>query len=228
MAGESGACHRVARHWAVRGCSSAMVDQPSPGASTWIISGVAAIALGIHAMAAWKCAECTCASPAARSLKASSSTNWLGRSTLLDHSKKRLPGSARVAAVKGATRVSHWSATSGRMENFTAMKIIVAPCTSRVTSFVAPFCTRQLVGWGDGMRSAWHPDDAPLWRQVPIVSYVHDGHESMRTGVGCVARSGQRSALDATGAAPLWSGAADERGQSVPYVTMHSHTSVTF
>src|SRR5712692_6901017 len=108
-------------HGAVRGCSSAMVDQPSPGTSTWIISGVAATASGIHAMAAWKCAECTCASPAARSLKASSSTNWLGLSTLRDHSKKTLPGSARVAAVKGATRASHWSATSGRTANFTSI-----------------------------------------------------------------------------------------------------------
>src|SRR5262245_4266173 len=89
----------VVRHGAVRGCSSAMVDQLSPGVSTWIISGVAAIASGIHAMAVLKCSECTCASPAARFLKASSNTNWLGLSTLLDNSKKTLLGSASVEEV---------------------------------------------------------------------------------------------------------------------------------
>ena len=112
------------------------------------------------------------------SLKASSSTNWLGFSTLLAHSKKTLPGSARVAAVKGATRASHWSATSGRMENLTTMKSIVAPCTSSVASSLAPRCPRRLVrGW----RALGVASGRRASRETARgVSYLHDGHESMR------------------------------------------------
>jgi hypothetical protein len=43
------------------------------------------------------------------------------------HSKKILPGSARVAEVNGAVSDIHSSAISGRTENLTAMKIIIAP-----------------------------------------------------------------------------------------------------
>jgi hypothetical protein len=53
--------------------------------------------------------EFTCASPALRSLNASARANWLGLSTLLDHSTKMLPGSAGVAVVKSATSESHSS-----------------------------------------------------------------------------------------------------------------------
>src|SRR5262245_47952104 len=109
-------------------------------------------------MTAWKCSECTCASPAARSLKASSSTNWLGLSTLLGHSKKTLPGSARVAAVKGATRASHCSATAGRTENLTTMKIMVAPCTSIVASVVCQMwrCVAAFKPWlRKQVQAAW-------------------------------------------------------------------------
>ena len=44
----------VPSHRAVRGCNSAIGDQPSPGVSTWIISGVSEITSGIQAMAALK------------------------------------------------------------------------------------------------------------------------------------------------------------------------------
>jgi hypothetical protein len=70
-----------------------------------MIRGVSAITPGIHAMAALKWPEFTCAGPAS-SWNASASTNWCGLSTLSDHSKKMLPGSLRVAWVKGSTRVS--------------------------------------------------------------------------------------------------------------------------
>lgn len=72
------------------------------------------IASGIDAMVVLKWSEFTCASPASRSLNASARTNWLGLSTLLDHSKKMLPGSARVAVEKSATSESHSSLRAGR------------------------------------------------------------------------------------------------------------------
>jgi hypothetical protein len=72
-----------------------MLDQSSPGNSTLTIRGVAETASGIHAMAALKWSELTCAAPASPSRNASTRTNSFGSSTLLDHSKKRLPGSAR-------------------------------------------------------------------------------------------------------------------------------------
>ena len=54
--------------------------------------------------------------------KASTNTNSLGSSTLRDHSKKRLPGSARVAWVKPSTRSSQRSLHSGLTGNLTTMK----------------------------------------------------------------------------------------------------------
>ena len=96
------------------GVSSAIRDQPSPGTSTLMISGVSAISSGIHAMAALKWSEPTCAAPAADEANASIKTNRLGASTLLDHSKKTFPGSCRVAWVKSSTsRASLRSARDG-------------------------------------------------------------------------------------------------------------------
>jgi len=48
-------------------------------------------------------------------------------STLLDHSKKMLPGSARVALANSSVRDSHSSIRSGRIVNLMTMKIIDFP-----------------------------------------------------------------------------------------------------
>jgi len=63
------------------------------------ICGISEITSGIHAIASLKWSEFTCASPASWDSNASIRKNWLGVSTLLDHSKKRLPGSRRTALV---------------------------------------------------------------------------------------------------------------------------------
>jgi len=164
-------------HCAVRGWSSAIADQLSPGASTWMISGVAEMTSGIQAMAALKWSEFTCASPAARSLKASISTNWLGLSTLFDHSKKTLPGSSRVAEVKGATRDSHCSATSGRTENLTTIKIIVAPWTSIGASSVTSSCMQLShagIAWSQCLLRMLSPlDDFSSRRSCKDSTYWH-------------------------------------------------------
>jgi hypothetical protein len=69
----------------------------------------------------WSAPTCAAAAP---SWNASTTTNWFGSVTLRLHSKKMLPGSARVASVKPETRSSHWSACSGLIVNLTTMKIM--------------------------------------------------------------------------------------------------------
>ncbi len=59
--------------------------------------------------------------PAPSSVKPSTSTKVLSSSTLRDHSKKRLPGSARVDRVKLSTRSSQRSLQSGLTGNLTTM-----------------------------------------------------------------------------------------------------------
>src|SRR5689334_19594315 len=90
------------------------------------IEGFVATTSGIHDIAVLKCSEVTWAS-AAPSRKASTSTYWLGLSTLRDHSKKILPSSARERSVKSSTSDIHSSLFSGRTVNLTTMKIMAVP-----------------------------------------------------------------------------------------------------
>src|SRR5215468_6716724 len=90
--------------------------------------GVSARYAGSVCCAALKWSDCTCAAPASPSRKASTSTYSVGSSTLLDQSNHRQPGSALVALVNSAARAGHRSASSGRIRNFAAMKIIEVLC----------------------------------------------------------------------------------------------------
>src|SRR6516162_7603835 len=65
--------------------------------------------------------------PASPSRNASTRTYSAGLSRLRDHSNQRLPASARVAAVNGATKSGQRSLHSGFVSNLTTMKIIAAP-----------------------------------------------------------------------------------------------------
>jgi hypothetical protein len=64
-----------------------------------------------------------CAAPASASRKPSTSTQVRGSSTLRDHSKNRLPGSARTASVNSRISSGNWSSNSGRTGHFTTMRI---------------------------------------------------------------------------------------------------------
>ena len=92
--------------------------------------GVATSACGRSRCAALKWSLLTCAAPASPSRNASTRTYSAGFSRLLDHSNQRLPSSARVASVNGATSSGHRSVHSGFVSNFTTMKIITGslPC----------------------------------------------------------------------------------------------------
>ena len=99
--------------------------------------------------------------------------------------KKELPGSARVAAVKGATRVSHCSAMSGRMANLTAIKIMMAPRSANVAAALA--VRGVSAGEGAGDKTAGRRASRETDRDI---SYRHEDDASRRTGVGDVPRSG--------------------------------------
>ena len=104
--------------------SSPIRDHPlAPSIVVLMMRGVSASAWGMSCMACLKWSLLTWG-PAPSVSKASTRTNSFGSSTLRDQSKKRLPGSARVASVKSATRSSHCSAHSDFALNLTTMKIM--------------------------------------------------------------------------------------------------------
>lgn len=63
-----------------------MALQPWPGTSTWMISGVLAMAPARVSIPALKWSDATCAAPASASVKASRSVYLWGSSTLRDQS----------------------------------------------------------------------------------------------------------------------------------------------
>src|SRR5579875_1564583 len=72
------------------------------------------------------------------------STYSFGSSTLRDQSKKRLPGSARVASVKLLVSSIHWSAYSCFTFHFTQMKIM-SLSSGRLRVVVASSATAQFL-----------------------------------------------------------------------------------
>src|SRR5207248_4286431 len=107
--------------------ASLTAAQPSPGTSTWMISGTAASQRGIIELAALKWSDSTWAFPASASRKSSISTHRLGSSALRYQSKEMLPGSARVAVVNSSTSDGQSSAYLARTGCLTTMKIIRPP-----------------------------------------------------------------------------------------------------
>src|SRR6478735_6359376 len=75
------------------------------------ISGVSCTYFGSSTWARLKWSDVTCVT-AASSSNASRSTYWFGSSRLRDHSKKRLPASARVDSVNSRPISGHRSAKS--------------------------------------------------------------------------------------------------------------------
>src|SRR6187402_1673538 len=96
-----------------------------------MISGVDARNSGAAATKVLKCSLLTCSPPASPSRNPSTNTYSDGFSRLRDHSKNKLPGSARVALVKSATSFGKSSTCSGFGVHFTTMKITVNHCSLR-------------------------------------------------------------------------------------------------
>src|SRR5690606_13226850 len=180
-------------------CSSPMGPHPSP--STWweTICGVAVKYCGNSCCIAAKWSELTCG-PAPSSVNASISTYVFGSSTLRDHSNHRLPGSARVASVKGREISGQRSAYSALIGNFTLIRIMsvivppaVAPLPPR--KFRTAFCS--ITGFPKSAHAQWGGDRErvrPVQDRHRAVEFPHRGSDA---GCGTLCRhSGHRRNSD--------------------------------
>src|SRR5699024_6655399 len=104
--------------------SSPISSQPSPSILREMIFGVEARCGRMASSPAAKWSLLTCGS-APSSVNASTRTYSFGFSRLFDHSKKRFPGSARVASVKARTASGNSSTLSGFTSYCTTMKIMM-------------------------------------------------------------------------------------------------------